>query len=62
MNFSRDRACETRPWSRGLVSRLVSQGLAARPNSTKAPPPVCTELKYRTSKHDVDQWQQEQQW
>jgi hypothetical protein len=29
-----DRACETRPRSRGLVSRLVSQGLAARRNST----------------------------
>ncbi len=25
-NVSRDRACETRPWSRGLVSHLVSQG------------------------------------
>ena len=32
-NVSRDQACETRPWSRGLVSRLVSQGLAARRNS-----------------------------
>ena len=34
-NVSRDRACETRPRSRGLVSRLVSQGLAARRNSIK---------------------------
>ena len=34
-NVSRDRACETRPRSRGLVSRLVLQGLAARRNSIK---------------------------
>ena len=34
-NVSRDRACETRPRSCGLVSRLVLQGLAARRNSSK---------------------------
>jgi len=32
-NVSRDRACETRPRSCGLVLRLVSQGLTARRNS-----------------------------
>ena len=35
-NVSRDQACETRPWSCGLVSRLVSQGLTARRNSSMA--------------------------
>jgi hypothetical protein len=34
LEFLARPGCETRPRSRGLVSRLVSQGLAARPNSS----------------------------